>query len=59
MIALADDQAFHGVRFDGKTYDCGSKLGFLAANLAFGLDRADIAPELKEELRRLGFTAEA
>ena len=30
-------QNFHGVRFDGKTYDCGAKLGFLAANIAFGL----------------------
>jgi UTP--glucose-1-phosphate uridylyltransferase len=57
MIALARDQAFHGVRFDGKTYDCGSKLGFLAANLAFGLDRPDIAPGLREELRKLGFIA--
>jgi UTP--glucose-1-phosphate uridylyltransferase len=30
MTALAKHQAFHGVRFDGKTYDCGSKLGFCA-----------------------------
>ena len=37
MMTLAREQAFHGVRFDGKTYDCGSKLGFLAANLAFAL----------------------
>ena len=59
MIALAKDHAFHGVRFDGKTYDCGSKLGFLAANLAFGLDRPDIAPGLREELRKLGFIAGA
>lgn len=59
MIALAASQAFHGVRFDGKTYDCGSKLGFLAANLAFGLGRPDIAPGLKEELRKLGFSAGA
>jgi len=42
------------VRFDGKTYDCGSKLGFLAANLAFALDRPDLAHGLKEEMRRLG-----
>ncbi len=55
MIALADDQAFHGVRFDGKTYDCGSKLGFLAANLAFGLDRADIAPGTQRGIAQARF----
>jgi UTP--glucose-1-phosphate uridylyltransferase len=55
MIQLADTQAFHGVRFDGKTYDCGSRLGFLAANLAFALDRPDIAPGFREELRKHGF----
>jgi UTP--glucose-1-phosphate uridylyltransferase len=37
-------QSFHGVRFDGRTYDCGSRLGFLTANIiAFALDRSDIA----------------
>jgi UTP--glucose-1-phosphate uridylyltransferase len=43
------------VRFDGRTYDCGSRLGFLTANIAFALDRGDIAAGLKEELRKLGF----
>jgi len=50
-------QSFHGVRFDGRTYDCGSRLGFLTANIAFALDRGDIAAGLKEELRKLGFAA--
>jgi UTP--glucose-1-phosphate uridylyltransferase len=58
MIELARAQSFHGARFDGRTYDCGSKLGFLSANLAFALARSDIAPGLKEELRRLGFTGD-
>jgi len=53
MIQLAKSQAFHGVRFDGKTYDTGSKLGFLAANIAFGLARPDIADGLKAEIARL------
>jgi UTP--glucose-1-phosphate uridylyltransferase len=55
MIQLARTQKFHGVRFDGATYDCGSRLGFLTANLAFALDRPDLAPGLKEEMRKLGF----
>jgi UTP--glucose-1-phosphate uridylyltransferase len=54
MIELARTQSFHGVRFDGRTYDCGSQIGFLTANIAFALDRADIAPGLKEELRKMG-----
>jgi UTP--glucose-1-phosphate uridylyltransferase len=53
MIALAATQAFHGVRFDGRTYDCGSKLGFLTANIAFALDRPDLAPALRAEIDRL------
>jgi UTP--glucose-1-phosphate uridylyltransferase len=53
MIELAAKQPFHGVRFDGRTYDTGSKLGFLAANIAFGLARPDIAEGLKTEIARL------
>jgi UTP--glucose-1-phosphate uridylyltransferase len=53
MVALATSQPFHGVRFDGKTYDTGSKLGFLAANIAFGLARPDVADGLRAELKRL------
>jgi len=55
MIRLAaqSDQLFHAVRFDGKIYDCGSKIGFLAANVAYALERKDLGPALKEELGRL------
>ena len=47
-------QAFHGVRFDGRTYDCGSKIGFLAANLAFALARPELADALRAEAKKLG-----
>ncbi|ATQ69319.1 MULTISPECIES: UTP--glucose-1-phosphate uridylyltransferase [Methylosinus] len=53
MVALQASQSFHGVRFDGRTYDTGSKLGFLAANIAFGLARPDIAEGLRAELKKL------
>jgi UTP--glucose-1-phosphate uridylyltransferase len=53
MKALARSQAFHGVRFDGKTYDCGAKLGFLAANVAFALADPELTPLLKTELRKI------
>lgn len=53
MIALSKRQKFYGFNFEGKTYDCGSKLGFLAANIAFGLERDDIKDPLREEIARL------
>ena len=53
MKALAKFQPFHGVRFIGKTYDCGARLGFLAANLAFALADPALAPLLKPELEKL------
>ena len=55
MIHLMDDlkQPFHAVRFDGKIYDCGSKIGFLTANIAYALARDDLAPSLQDELKKL------
>ena len=53
MIALNESQPFTGLRFEGRMYDCGSKTGFLAANIAFALARPDIAPEFRNELKRL------
>ena len=53
MVALARTQPFYGLKFEGRSFDCGSKIGFLAANIAYGLQRDDIAPELRAEMRRL------
>jgi UTP--glucose-1-phosphate uridylyltransferase len=41
---------FHGLRFEGQRFDCGDKVGFLHANIAFALARADMAPELRKIL---------
>ena len=46
MIALARTQPFYGLKFDGRSFDCGSKIGFLAANVSYALAREDIAPGL-------------
>ncbi|MGB9367263.1 MAG: UTP--glucose-1-phosphate uridylyltransferase GalU [Xanthobacteraceae bacterium] len=53
MITLAKRSPFYGFKFEGRTYDCGSKIGFLAANVAYALDREDIAPGFRAELKRL------
>ena len=53
MIELAKAQPFFAVRFDGAIYDCGSRIGFLAANVAYALARPDLAPALRAELKKL------
>ncbi len=53
MVALAKTQPFYGLKFEGHSYDCGSKIGFLAANVAYGLDRADLSDEFRAEIKRL------
>ncbi|HEX8165058.1 MAG TPA: UTP--glucose-1-phosphate uridylyltransferase [Beijerinckiaceae bacterium] len=53
MIRLAETQSFHAARFDGAIYDCGSKLGFLMANVAYALDRGDLAEPLRRGLEGL------
>jgi UTP--glucose-1-phosphate uridylyltransferase len=54
MIAMQKaGRPFHAVRFDGKIYDCGTKLGFLLANVAYALQREDLGPALKAELAKL------
>ena len=41
---------FHGLRFDGRRFDCGDKAEFLEANLAFALTREDLASQVREFL---------
>ena len=53
MIELAKTQSFYGLKFDGRSFDCGSKVGFLAANIAYALERPDMAPAMRVELKRL------
>ena len=52
-LALAATQPFYGLKFQGRSYDCGSKIGFLAANVAYGRDRPDLAPEFRAEIERI------
>jgi UTP--glucose-1-phosphate uridylyltransferase len=53
MAALIGTQPFHGLTFDGERHDCGHKLGFVIANLALGLKRDDLGPELRAYLAGL------
>ena len=51
MIGLARTQRFYGVEFAGERHDCGSKAGFLRANIAFGMARADLRDGLRAEMK--------
>jgi UTP--glucose-1-phosphate uridylyltransferase len=53
MIQLSKKSPFYGLKFDGTSYDCGSKLGFLTANVAYALARPDLAKDFRAELKKL------
>jgi len=53
MVTLMERRPFHAVTFDGDIYDCGSKIGFLAANVAYALERNDLRGALRSEIERL------
>ncbi|MDP1732200.1 MAG: UTP--glucose-1-phosphate uridylyltransferase GalU [Devosia sp.] len=53
MQILIRTQTFTGVKYEGRVFDCGSKIGFLTANVVFALERPDLAADLKRELRAL------
>lgn len=53
MMRLMKQQPFHGVKYAGTTYDCGDKIGFLAANVAFALERQDLGDGFRAALKRI------
>ena len=53
MAQMIGSQPFHAVTFDGARYDCGSKIGYLEANLAVALSRPDMAGDVRAMAARL------
>ena len=52
MAKLIGHQPFHGLRYEGKRFDCGDKAGFLEAQIAFALKRPDLADAVRGFLRQ-------
>jgi UTP--glucose-1-phosphate uridylyltransferase len=50
---LLKSSPFYGLRFDGTRYDCGDKIGFLQANIAFALNRPDLGREMTNYIKEL------
>lgn len=53
MLKLAKTEPFYGFHFRGKTFDCGSKTGFIEANVAFALARDDMHDQIIAPLTAL------
>jgi UTP--glucose-1-phosphate uridylyltransferase len=47
MAAMIGTQPFHGVTFDGRRFDCGSKAGYIEANLSIALSRPDLGDHIR------------
>jgi UTP--glucose-1-phosphate uridylyltransferase len=52
MAKTMDSIPFHGFRFNGPRFDCGTKAGFVAANVAYAMDRDDLSEDLRETIRK-------
>jgi len=52
MIGLSKSQKFYGVEFEGERHDCGSKPGFLRANIAYGMARPDLRDGLRADMKK-------
>ena len=53
MAKMIGQQPFHAVTFEGRRFDCGSKLGFVEATLAIALEREDMGGDVREMAHRI------
>ena len=52
MARLLGEVPFHGLRYEGRRFDCGDKVGFLEAQIAFSLKRPDLGPAVRKFLTK-------
>jgi len=53
MAKTIGDIPFHGMRFEGRRFDCGTKIGFVAANVAFAVARDDLNGDIREVIKSI------
>ena len=53
MAKMIGTQPFHAVTFEGRRFDCGSKIGFVEATLALALERQDMGGDVRDMVRRM------
>lgn len=52
MAKMIGKHPFHGLRFEGNHFDCGGRLGFIEANLAYGMADPDIGGGVKNIVQK-------
>jgi UTP--glucose-1-phosphate uridylyltransferase len=52
MAKLIGSQPFHGLRYEGRRFDCGDKIGFLEAQIAYALKRPELAGAVRQFLKQ-------
>jgi len=52
MAKMIGHTPFHGLRYEGIRFDCGDKIGFLEAQIAFALKRPDLSAAVREFLKK-------
>ncbi len=52
MARMIGQVPFHGLRYEGDRFDCGDKIGYLEAQVAFALKRDDLGPLVREFLKK-------
>jgi UTP--glucose-1-phosphate uridylyltransferase len=52
MARMIGKTPFHGLRYTGHRFDCGDKIGFLEAQIAFALQRPEMAPQVRRFLQK-------
>ncbi len=52
MARMIGHTPFHGLRYEGREFDCGDKIGFLEAQIAYALKRPDMAPAVRAFLKK-------
>jgi UTP--glucose-1-phosphate uridylyltransferase len=53
MACLIGRQPFHGLRFEGTRYDCGDRVGFIEANVAFALAHPEVGSQVRAVLQKI------
>lgn len=51
MARMIGHAPFHGLKFEGRRFDCGDKAGYLEAQIAFALEREDLGPAIRSFLK--------
>jgi UTP-glucose-1-phosphate uridylyltransferase len=52
MAKMIGNTPFFGLRYEGERFDCGDKVGFLEAQIAFALQRPDLSSAVREFLKK-------